>query len=499
MAGFLNSYYGVYNSFGVDKYGNPVDNPLDAEYIIVPGTKELGLNNGKGIMVNTRAMNFIANFAGPAYAIPIFVGSIISAKPEASTVVRDAIDKTFGKIPGYTYEDLFPYGVNPDLGDAAIRTFTPAWARNAVLWLTGDVGDREWLDTYASEWNYQMTLYEMGLGKAPTEKMIAKQTDKKYREKFLWQFGSPIGSPAVQDMRPDSIFSTYYRAAYEKYKGQGMSDEAASKAALDDLNSRAAVLGPTNPFPAERLYFGAKVKQKAAYIVPTVEGYSRVWEENAGLAKKLAQFDKNLVGLITADLIGSESDPNISRILNKPGTRLPDGTTLNLPLKSIKDVENDIEVGQVWKVYTDYKDFLNKLAKKQQYASYASVPELREALQQYAKELSAASPAWGRVYKNRVSQDSSYKYAWGLTQILNNEKFMQKHGNSQFWVHAKAMMKYRDDYTKIYKDAPSGYKAAVQNAWTDYVESVIDLLDPNLADIFDRYFLNDKLTEVGNE
>jgi hypothetical protein len=139
------------------------------------------------------------------------------------------------------------------------------------------------------------------------------------------------------------------------------------------------------------------------------------------------------------------------------------------------------------------------MAKEKDYASYASVPELREALKQYAEELSASSPAWGRVYKNRVSQDSAYKYAWGLTQILKDKKFMEQHGNSQFWTHARAMMKFRDDYTKLYKDAPSGYKSIVQNAWTNYVESVINVIDPNLADIFDRYFLSDKLTEVGNE
>jgi hypothetical protein len=31
VAGFLNSYYGLYNSFGVDKYGNPVEDPMKAE------------------------------------------------------------------------------------------------------------------------------------------------------------------------------------------------------------------------------------------------------------------------------------------------------------------------------------------------------------------------------------------------------------------------------------------------------------------------------------
>lgn len=499
MAGFLNSYYGAYNSFGVDKYGNPVDDVLDAEYLIVPGTKELGLNEGKGITVGTRALNFLANFAGPAYAIPLLAGSIVSLKPESSTLMREAIDKTFGKIPGYSYEDLFPYGVNPDLGDAAIRTFTPAWGRNALMWLTGDEGDREWLTTYASEWNYQMALYEMGIGKEPTEAIVKKNASKKFREKFLWQFGSPLGSPAVVDMRPDSIFSTYYNAAFEKYKAQNMTDAEASDLAMAEMNAHAAVLGATKDFNAERLYFGAKLRPKAAYTVATPEGYSRIWEENRGLANKLGEFDRNLIGLMTADLIGSASDPNISRILNKPGTKLPDGTPLNLPLNTIKDVENDIEVSRVWDAYTNYKDQLNKLAKEKGYASYASVDVLQKALQKYAEDLSKYSPAWGRVYKNGIRQDSAYKYAWGLTQILNDEKFMSKHGNSQFWVHTKAMMKYRDDYAKLLKDAPDGYKTAVRNAWTDYVESVIDLLDPNLADIFDRYFLKDQLKEVGSE
>jgi hypothetical protein len=274
-----------------------------------------------------------------------------------------------------------------------------------------------------------------------------------------------------------------------------MSERDAKAAAERDLNERAAVLGATNPFPMERLSFGAKRRPKAAYVVPTVEGYKRVWEENVGLVKKLGSLDKNLIGLITADL-PRDSDPNISRILNKPGVTLPDGTTLNLPLKSIADVEKDIEVGRVWKAYSAYKDQLNKLAKEKGYASYASVEELRLALKQYATDLTAYSPVWGNEYKRNSSENTSYKYAWGLTQIVKNEKFMAKHGNTQFWTHVDAILKYRDDYAKLMKDAPNGYKSAVRNAWTDYVESVIDLVDPKLADILDRYFLNDQLTEV---
>jgi hypothetical protein len=275
-----------------------------------------------------------------------------------------------------------------------------------------------------------------------------------------------------------------------------MSDRDAKAAAERDLNERVAVLGPTTKFPMERLYFGAKRRQKSAYVVPTAEGYSRVWEEFSGLAKELAVKDKNLVGLLTLDLSGNKSDPNIARLLNKPGVTLPDGTVLNLPLKSVADVEKDIEVSRVWKQYTDYKNLLNKAAKDAKYASYSSVKELREALQQYAKDLCEASDSWCYEYNSRESEDVAYKYAYGLSKIVKDKTFMDKHGNTPLWTQAEAIMRYRDDYVKFYKDTPTGYKSVVVNAWRDYINSIIDVIDPKLAELLDRYFEKDNLTEV---
>ncbi len=496
MAGFLNSYYGVYNSFGVDKYGNPVDDVFDAEYLIVPGTKELGLKNGQGIMVSTRAINFIANFAGPSYAVPFAVGQVLALKPGNDKILKDAIDTTFGKLPGYSYEELFPYGVETDLGKQVKQTFVPAYMRNFLLWLNGDDSKKEWLDSYTSEWNYQMALYEMGLGKAPTEEIVTRNTKKKFAEKARWQFASPLGTAAVVDTRPDNIFSTYFRTVTDKYKSLGMSDRIAKAIAEQELNSRVAVLGATDKFPMERLYFGSKRKPKATYVTPTAEGYKRVWEEFSGLAKDLALKDKNLVGLITQDLAGAEADPNISRILNRPGTTLPDGTVLNLPIKSIADVEKDIEVSRVWKAYSEYKRDLNEAAKAKGYGSYSSVPELRDALKNYALQLGEFSPNWLFEYNKNKTEDVSFKYAWGLTRIVKDNKFMEKHGNTPFWEQVEAIMKYRDDYVKLYKDAPTGSKTMVQNYWRDYINSIVDLVDPNLGNLIDRYFENDNLKEV---
>jgi len=78
MGGFLNSYYGLYNSFGVDKFGNPVENPMEAEYLLIPGTKEMGLNDGKGVVISARATNYIANLPGPLESLHHLQGASAS-------------------------------------------------------------------------------------------------------------------------------------------------------------------------------------------------------------------------------------------------------------------------------------------------------------------------------------------------------------------------------------------------------------------------------------
>ena len=496
VAGFLNSYYGLYNSFGVDQYGNPVDDPMDARFLIVPGTKELGLRSGQGLIVNARSTNFIVNFPGPSYAVPIAVGQVLAMKPGNDKIIKDTIDAAFGKLPGYSYKDLFPYGVETDLSDAALQAFTPGWARNLYTYATGDESNRDWLDSYLSEWNYQMALYEMGIGDAPNESSVRKQASKKFREKALWQFMSPLGSAPVVEMRPDSIFSSYFRFAADKYKAQGMTDREAKIAAENELNSHIMPITGGKKFPMERLNYGAKVKPKATYVVPTVEGYKRVWEEFDYLANKIGLQDKNLIGLITSDLQGAEYDPNIARILNKPGTTLPDGTVLNLPLKSVADVERDIEVSRVWKKYSDYKNFLNEKAKEADYSSYAAVPKLRELLQKYAKDLGAVSPSWFFEYNERESKDIAYKYAWGLSQIVNDKKFMDKHGNTQYWTQVRSFLRHRQDFANLYNDAPVGSKTVVVNAWQEYIASILDKADPKLSNLLDRYFEKDTLRGV---
>jgi hypothetical protein len=157
-------------------------------------------------------------------------------------------------------------------------------------------------------------------------------------------------------------------------------------------------------------------------------------------------------------------------------------------------VEDELTKSRLWKAYTGFKDELNAAAKKAGYSSYLSVPELKEQLRGYAETLGAVSEPWFLEYGGGgAAKDTAYIQSVGLKTLVNDEKFMKKFGNTQFWTHAKAFIEYRDSFGKARLDAPSGYKGTVEEQWQLYLEESLSLWDPTLQRIITRYYSNDSL------
>jgi hypothetical protein len=498
MGGFLNSYYGLYNSFGVDKYGNPVENPMEAEYLLIPGTKEMGLNDGKGVVVSSRATNFIANLPSGSYLVPLAIGRALSWKVSTEDEIKKTIDKTVGRIPGYSYEELFPYGIEPDLKTQVGRTFTPAWARNLATALNKSTTDEMWVNSLLSEAQRQQILYDMKIGPKPTEESIRKGTESIYLRKFRTQFFSLLGTPQYVESRPDALFSDYYYMLYDKYKaktdpktGKPLTEMQASKLAEDEFQKQMRLAGGAD-FPIDRLFTGG-ARDKVAYFPPSQKAYSRIYEDFSGLAKKLERLDPSLVGLMTADL-PRDYNIQVSKFLNDPNATLPGGTVLNSQLKTPQMVEDELTKSRLWKAYTGFKDDLNAAAKKAGYSSYLSVPELKDQLREYAETLGAVSAPWFLEYGGGgAAKDSAYYQSVGIKTLVNDKDFMKKFGNTQFWTHAKAFIEYRDSFGKARLDAPTGYKSAIEEQWQLYLEGTLSLWDPTLQRIITRYYSNDSL------
>lgn len=500
VAGFLNSYYGLYNSFGVDRNGEPVENPMDAEYILIPGSKELGFNNGKGIVISSRGTNFLANLPGPQFLVPIAVGQIFNWKPDVQDELKKVVDKTIGKIPGYSWDEVFPYGVETNLKKQLKSTFTPAWYRNVTTALSQDKTDKQWMDSYLSESNKQWIMYEMGIGKMPTPESVRDGAKSIFLRKARTQFFSILGTPQYVENLPDRIYQDYYYALVEKWKTKvnpktqkPYNTNDVFKYAEEEFQAQMVTAG-TKEFPMDRLFTST---QDRTYIQPSQKAYDRVWKDFSGLAKELETISPDVVSLLTADL-PPDYNPQINKFLNDPNSALPGGTMLSSQIKTPEMVENELEKSRFWKAYSSYKDALNKAAKDAGYASYRSVPELVDALKDYAyNSLGKASKVWLNDFiPGGTGADKSVSTVLGLEAITKNNDFMTKFGNTQFWQHAKAFVKYRDAFVKAYSDAPSGYKTAVQEQWKSYLEETLDLWDPVLQRLIDRNFVNDKLTST---
>lgn len=501
VAGFLNSYYSLYNTFGVDKNGNPVEDPKDAEYIMIPGSKDLGLNKGKGIMLSVRATNYLVNLPGPNWMVPYPVAQIYKDKPNAEEQLKEFVNKTIGKIPGYSYEELFPYGLETKASEQLVRTFTPAWYRSWKTQFSEDKTNAAWMATWNSEAQRQWILYEMNLGPMPTEKTILKGAKDIYKRKAFNQFWSIFGTAQVIETVPTRLFSDYYSLLTDKYRAQGLPEEEAQTRAEKDFQAQMRLAGG-DKFPIDRLF--ASYKNRNVYITPSVEAYNRIWEDYSGLAKKLANISPDVVALMTADLPKGYS-PQVNKFLNDPNATLPGGDYLNERLLTPEQVEKRLELSRFWKAYIDQKEVYNTAAQKalkDPTATYRSIPEFVEGMKQRVKQLSEASEIWKNDYNLNASEgESAWKWSQALYVITKPNadgtpnKFMKEFGNTQFWTHAEAFVKARDSYSKAYQDAPTGSKGAIKAKWIEQLEKTLPLWDPVLQRVISRYFISDNLRE----
>ena len=480
MAKLLYNYNEMYKTFGVDKDGNPVTNVEDAAYIVIPGTKEMGLYNGQGIRLSTKAVGFLANLPGPSWLTTMAIGEFTKFRPDNAQIVKKIVDNTIGNVPGMDYNSLFPMGVDSNVGS----NFVPTWLSDAKKYFMGKDSSADFLQVHRMVNDYQMTRYEMNLGPKPTMQSVMQETRDWFGQRALWRFASPFGIAPKQD-KPGQLFQDYGTLLLKKFNGD-------ANKAQKEMQS---VLGSS--FPADRyLYRGST---KSAFISPTVEGYTRVWQNNSDLAKQLETLDPKAVGLLTADITG-DPDPQVQKFLANPGTKLPGNTILNGQALTPEQYESKLEINRVWNAYrNDKQSLLDQLRKatNNPKARVADYPGIKAQWDSRMAQLAKYSPQWWDEYQKSANGDSSYTMAKGLQDIISNKNFMTKNGSSEFWQQAKMFIAQRNKVV-VALNSPE-VKAAkattvLKQAWATYLQNdTAGLWNPQLQEIIDRYFVNDTL------
>ena len=473
-AGFMRNYYGMYQTFGIDKDGNPVSDPSQAAYIVLPGTKEMGIGGEQGIRLSTKAVGFLVNMPGPSWIATTAVDKILSARPDNEQLVRRVYNDTLGHIPGMDYDSMFPVS-----SAGAGSAFVPSWLSDFKKYLAGNDSNIDFLNTHKMIFNYQMTMWEMGLGKKPTLQSTLAQTQDWFGQRAAWRFASPFGA-APQQTKPGQMFQDLSSGLLKKYGGDF------NKAQSEMLQ----ILGPS--FPADRYLFRGSTK--AAYVSPTLQGYERVWQKNPGLTADLAKLDPKTVALLTADLNGDPANQQVQQFMMNKDLRLPGGDLLNKDVMSVDQYENALQVNRTWNLYRTTKAELLTKMQAAGYKHIADDPNAQAAWNNYVVQLGQYNKSWYQDYNKNAAGDNAYTYAQAFKTITSNKAFMAQNKDNDFFNQMAAFVAQRDKAVQIYDQAPKGMKGQVQQAWVTFVqETTANAWNPALQQIIDRYFVNDKL------
>ena len=506
-AAIVSNYGRAYTTFAVDEYGNPTDDINKMSHLIVPGSKEFpnwfpGNKKGQGVKLSSQSLGFLLNRPGPSFVTGLSVGQIMQKFHKTEAEFEELM--TFGGV-NY-YKVIFPYGPPTSVRDA----YTPAWVKNAINsgpdWqreltskIFGQSGQRDYLSSWKSVYNYNAMLVEMGIqDDMPSDIEIEKQVKALFRSKFYSTFWSPYaGIPYKVDNAPMALTSNLYFKLQEKYRTQGLDNQDARDAAGEEMIS---LLGPK--FMLDRVTYTGSSKN--INTPATSEAYARIFEDNDDLVGRLANIEPGeigLVGLLTADLDydPSKQSNNILALLSNPGATLP-GTSKNL--NELKMTPQEIETERIkqrtWNQYMDVKEALE--AKITDGKTLRAHPELKVVLDNLAVTVfKDQSQAWYDQYQLAQNGDTSYKYARALAEITNDKKFMGKNGNSQFWKDTQAFIESRTIFTQVYQALPDydPRKAVLRDAYNSWVQANASQWDSNLKTILTRYFDNDSLKAVG--
>jgi hypothetical protein len=482
VAGFLHSYNSMFTSFGIDKNGEPVTNPLDATHIVLPMSKELGLFGGKGVRLSARSIGFLLNIPGPSFITALSVGTLQKWKPSTEDTMKSVL--------GDSYDMFFPYGTGTNI----VQTMTPVWLDSFQKYLLGPESQHDFLNSVKSVADYYHTLEDMGIQKYPGDDVIKRKVQDMYGIKAQWQFASIAGVPIKVDTDPMQLYTDYYKTLVNKWITLGNNEVDAKFLAEKEM---LATLGDN--FPLDRVTYNGKTQ--VAYVPSNLKTYNRVFEENPKLTASLAKIDPKLVSMLFLDVKTKPEEFNLAiyKILNDPDTKLPGNIPFNKIRLTPEQYETERQINRAQLKFNERKDKLNAQALAQGRADYTSIPQLKAELEAYAKEvLAPQSPEWFDRYNDPKPKNYSYNYAKGLETIVNNVEFMTKHGDKKMWQDVSNFISMRSQYVDAYQalqDRDPRKKQLIAG-YQQYLTQNISQWEPAFQEVIRRYFINDKMTET---
>lgn len=376
---------------------------------------DIVFQGGMDVLYNKGNPNVFSDIfpVGPYVAVP--VGEIVKKKPSLEDALKWAI----------------PYGAPK----SAVSGFLPAWVNKAQI-AQAQLDDAQFAKTYDLIFATQQTRAKRN-GSAPiSADKIMKMTQDYWKMRIAANLIMPFAP------RFDSPYSYYINKSREYKRQFGMDADAKF---LDDFPEFFAFTASTSNNPAKVDYTQAAVKN--------IEKYPE-------LIAVLKGIEPKLIGTIVNEKDGYKFSQAAYQYLYDKNIS-PNSKEKFLSGKDPIEAQKANEAEKGWIIYSKFRDAIDEelTARGLTSTQQKGAEDLAAIKAAIVEKLSIATDAQGKpIYDSKTGQ---YKQtAWyddyldsdgsktnrvvaGLSQVLNDKKFMEDHKNSSTWKSVGVYFDFR--------------------------------------------------------
>jgi len=466
----------ILTNMGVDAEGNPVENPEDAVYLLIPGTKNSMTDTGLRIPVASFA-SLTVNAPALSYLATVSVAELTKRNPKTEEILQQSL--------GPAYQEVFPYGIP----DNPLSGFFGSYQKD--FWRAGrGESDEDFIRASVQIYADEVAKWEKNgaQGEAPTFDEAADKAGDFYRSRGGLKF---LNAFTVNQRVPGQMMRDAWYKIRNQYPGN---TQEARKVFLEQYGDWAR-------------WYTYSSSQYEAYIPNTQDAYDRIWVDYPELTKdivSIAQDDMDLVSLMAIGTRGDYSPAVGNYMRSNP---LPGDDRPVISRMPVAQFDNMVKRNDGWAIYTrERTKYDAEVARLREMRDTATTEESKdyarslikanqESWRQWVTDYSNYNEAWG-VDFNTPSARSSKNAAIVLRKMLGNKKFAKTDGGKPLWRNVKTFLDSREKALEsVRNESDSERKKQQKESFNTWVTETLLVESPEFTEAWQRFFAREWTVE----
>jgi hypothetical protein len=463
-----------------DENGNPIteENIGDSTWIVIPGTKQSPEDKGVRFPVGSLA-TMVVDYPSFSYLMNVATSWFIRQNPKNDERFRDAAE-TVGL--GDMYDQMFPFGppANP------FSSFFGSWQKDLYRGVRG-IDDTDFIRTSVAFYGDKMAQWEKdGMqGEPPTLQEAVDDT----RAFFFSRSGLKNFNPLSVDKQPPGQLM---REAWYEHRTLYPNDTAEARDAF------------MKKYGDWARWYTYSSSEYTTYLPSSTEMYERVWEQHPNLVEQLVAEAGTEEAMKYVSLIALDVDNTFNQAVNQflrnnplPGDDVPVVRRIQ-PSR----FDNIVKVQDGWRLFSKYSvEYEAEIERLRDLRDNASTVEKQN---HYRKQIYLTEQEWkrwqnegplggNRAWQNdRAATDDRAVIAGNfLRAIVEDKKFAETTGKSEFWQNVKLFVETEQDaYRQYQKLRKNEDKAEYRARFREWLNNEFIPGMPEWRPVYERYFAN---------